>query len=150
MATITEQPLVFAGDVITVAGTEYYITKVNPANFRAKRVKDGENFNVPRRSRFTKDVNRVLTDAERVTLGLGGGYTAKASLREGRFDGFTAGTVVRVTRPVNNKKWTYHPEQLFVVMKHNFDLVNIARLGGDGDRYWRMSPESLEIQKEYS
>lgn len=142
-------PYVTTGDIITFNGTDYYVTKRARVNLQAKRLPDGASMVIPIRLGYSLN-DRPLTDAEKTTLGLNVPYAAKAAEREDRFYGLVAGTVVQVTRPVNNKKWTYHPEQLFVVMKHNYDLVNIARLGGDGDRYWRMTPESLEIQKEYS
>lgn len=37
------------------------------------------------------------------------------------------------------------PAQLFTVIANRGDRVNIAKLGGDGDRYWRTSPGTLEV-----
>lgn len=34
---------------------------------------------------------------------------------------------------------------LFVVIKKSADRVNVARLGGDNDRYWRTTPAALEV-----
>jgi len=38
------------------------------------------------------------------------------------------------------------PDQLFIVIKDSFDVVNIVQLGGSpGGQYWRVDPRRLEV-----
>ena len=55
---------------------------------------------------------------------------------------FTLGEVVTVKHAPNSAKWRYTRDQKFVVIRSS-DKINIVKLGGDGDRYWRMQPSSL-------
>lgn len=52
---------------------------------------------------------------------------------------FVTGQVVTVTAEGRGRKWNYPDEQKFVVIKVGADRVNIAKLGGEEGRYWRMS-----------
>lgn len=57
---------------------------------------------------------------------------------------FILGEVVTVPRAPATKKWHYLMGQKFVVIAIRDRTVNIAKLGGDNDRYWRLDPHSLE------
>lgn len=61
---------------------------------------------------------------------------------------FALGTVVKVTNAPRSAKWQYSADQKFVVVAVRSDTVNIAKLGGEYNRYWKMSPRSLEIVPE--
>ena len=62
---------------------------------------------------------------------------------------FELGEVVTVPKGVASNKWQYPAGQKFVVIKTSLDRVNIAKMGGEGGRYWRMNPSSLELCTEF-
>lgn len=116
-----------AGTEITYYGKTYIVVKTNPKNFVVTR--DGQRYNLPRTAKIT------VSDKPR----------AKPETAPLDFAKMVAGVVVKVK--VRPEKFTYPEDQAFVVLKHNFDLVNIVALGGDSGRYWRVPLSSLEIVK---
>jgi hypothetical protein len=55
------------------------------------------------------------------------------------------GTVVRITDAAVARKLKTTTETLFVVFKHGNSTVNVARLGGDNDRYLRLRDNVIEV-----
>jgi hypothetical protein len=119
-----------AGQKIEFQGKTYTIQKVNPKNFVIFD-EAGQTYKLNRMSRYK--------------------IVGEQTYAESRpdFSAFVAGTVVRVKpeAAARYSKFYYGSEQAFVVMKHNFNLVNVVKLGGDGGLYWRMLPGDLEIVK---
>lgn len=56
---------------------------------------------------------------------------------------FVLGEVVTVKNVTGGSKWKYAAGQKFVVVATRGEKVNVAKLGGEGDRYWKMNPRSL-------
>jgi len=135
--------MIFAGDTIKFRGITYKVLKVNPKNFRIEQLDGrqvGVTFNLPRDAPGIEKVESA-TYTETVTQ-----FDRERDL----FAPFITGAVVRLSdESYRPSKWNYKPGQLFVVLKHNFERVNIVKLGGetgkDRGRYWRMSPSHLEV-----
>ena len=123
----------YAGDIVELwGGTQYYVTKVNPKNAKLIRLDNGKHY-VANRGSIVKVVHRSLTKDESdrcfpkpsATLYLG-----------------TVGTLVK---KINNKKYYHDPDQRWVVIGFSQgDEIRIAKLYGDGNRYWRVPSHYLQ------
>lgn len=135
-AATAEGAMIFAGDTVEIrhpqpqdVGRVYRVLKVNPKNLRVED-EEGRRFTGPHHiwRKTDRPFTKPATAAEEVSIP----------------ELFDIGEVVRVPHGVNSGKWAYTKDQLFVVIKQGPDRVNIVKLGGDGGRYWRMDPSSLE------
>ncbi len=97
-------------------GVTYRITKVMPVNLVVEPVTGGRGLKAP------KDMF-----APAPTNPADKGATVETPVP------LWPATVITVAGP----GWKQPPGQLYVVLRDNGDKVSIARLGGDGGRYWR-------------
>lgn len=113
------------GDLVTVDhprwGGTWSITKVNPRTYKL---------------RATDDSQRVLTAHHSLVLAANAGDASPSTMQPYRAP-LHAGQIVR---------WANNGEtKLYVVLADKVDRVNITSLGGDGGRYWRVSPRNLTV-----
>lgn len=114
----------------------FQVLKCNPKNLKVKDLKTGGTVQGP----YSLFVQADATDPLPFVP------AAPVMSSFDTFAPFKLGVVVKLKdyskRP---PKWNYDDGQWFIVMKHNFDKVNIVKLGGENGKYWRMSPNSLEV-----
>lgn len=114
----------------------FTVTKVNPKNLKVKHIKTGKTYQGPHAIWKKVETTEADIAAEKEQI-------EKNAVD---FSQFEQGVVVELAPGVKKPaKWDYPDGQQFVVIKHNFQLVNIVRLGGDKGRYWRMNPNHLVI-----
>lgn len=125
MTTVTTFTPLKPGDlVVSHDGTVYRLEKRNRVNWVATG-DDGRRYNL-------RDTGR-LRKAPEGTVFSGPAPKPPAVV--------TLGSIVKFDRGVVGRD-----RGLFVVVKNNYDSVNLAKLGGDHDRFWR-SVLKDEIEK---
>lgn len=140
--TLTEVEYFYAGQVVklkhptgtyAMADNNFFtITKVNPKNLKVTQNSTGKPLQGSQ-TIFTAAPKEAVAAAPKAPEG------PKIDWSQ-----FQQGVVVKyVGKPP--AKWNYNPDQKFFVLKHNFERVNIVRVGGDNGRYWRINPKNLEV-----
>jgi ribosomal protein S4E len=141
--TATGGTYVYAGQVITFKGVEYYVKKVNPKNLRIVAVKDGKNYNLPRMAKFTVDDSRTLTADERKTCGILT-WSEKTAIKQET--GLRNGAIVRIKQKPTTSKWQFDIMQKFVVLNDKTERFQIVPVGGTPDgSWWNVYPNNLEV-----
>lgn len=109
-------------DIVTCQGAEYIVTKCNPANLKARHLETGKSWNIPRYAAvFVRKA--VATD-----------YAQKI---EAISQSFVLGAVVQFA---NNAKAGKSAHVVLGISSSG--LYRVAKLGGDGDRYYKNIPAS--------
>lgn len=107
-------------------GRVYIVRKINPRNLRCEAEDGGRGISFP---------PRILLPASAAPLNRPPSVGVPFVPREG----FTAGEIVTLKRAYRD----ITTETPMVVLKDNEKRVNVAKLGGEGDRYVRVPPSGL-------
>lgn len=149
--TITEISF-WAGDKVTLKNPSkgmtksdiFEVIKVNPKTLRVKHAVTGATFTGPHAIWEKASLTPEQTAALHKTA------LEKIEKESADFSQFVQGVVVELADYSKKpSKWLYPKGTKFVVIKHNFELVNIVKLGGDNGRYWRMNPNNLMIVTDF-
>lgn len=106
-------------------GRVFTVAKINPKNIRATADDGGRGINFPEAALLPatpENVNKLTTHRPFVPR-----------------EFFCAGEIATFVRPPNG----HSAESPFVVLKDNGEKVNVALLGGEDDRYWRVPHSGL-------
>lgn len=109
-------------DVVTCQGGEYIVTKVNPANLKARHLVTGKTWNIP------KYAAAFVRHAEPKD------YVQKI---EAIASSFVLGSTVKFKNNPKAGDKTY-----VVIGVSSSGQYRVAKLGGDGDRYYKNVPSS--------
>lgn len=118
-ARIETFPAVLAGDVITHAGTDYYVDEVHRSTLKLLRLPElGSGFSLPIAAVRS---GRKATEEEQNRV-----YAKKVAQIEAEA-AFRPGALVRVTKASKHAD----PNTLYVILKDNPKTVTITELGGN-------------------
>jgi len=119
-------------DTVSIAGTH---ARKYPGNWTVTKVN-------PRTYKLTQGSRVVNFDHALVKAALEEGESlASQILAVKRDPNLRAGALVR---PHSTR--LQMPPGLYVVLKDNYDVVNVVQLGGNADRrYWRLHPSHVEV-----
>lgn len=116
----------YPGVRANVLGRVYVVDRVNPKNVVC-RPEDG----VGRGINYPKESLLPATDENIAKAAAPRPYEPR--------EFFTCGEIVTTKVPVKGRE----ADEPFIVLKDDGNKVNIALLGGDNDRYWRMPASGL-------
>lgn len=129
----TQTAFELGGQVVTIRGTEYYVRTAFPSG---SGMATATLYRLSDMAEMSGKVS-LAVDARPATYA----EHTKVTELEAHLSAFTVGTLVKIKNPKNAAERS----ALYAVITLSEKTVSVARLGGDGGRYLRITRSALAI-----